>query len=154
MWGIVRDITERKKAQENQERLIALINHNPSLVFLKDEDGKYVFLNKAYEDQFVLSKDWQGKMDFDFWPKESAELFRKNDKAILQSGQTQQYLEDSSDAVGNRHCWLCYKFPFTDSSGKRYLGGIGIDATARVSAATEQVMDGDDRVRKRRDSHI
>ncbi len=30
------DITQRKRAEESEERLKALMNHNPSLVFLKD----------------------------------------------------------------------------------------------------------------------
>ncbi len=132
--GVARDITERKRAEESEERLKALLDHNPSLVFLKDESGKYVYLNKAYERQFALSKDWHGKTDFDFWPKESAELFRINDSYVLKSGQTHQFLEDSTDLEGIRHCWLCYKFPFVDSKNERYVGGIGIDATDRMRA--------------------
>jgi len=132
--GVTTDITQRKRAEQSEERLKALMNHNPCLVFLKDESGRYVYLNDAYRNQYVRSPDWYGKTDFDFWTRESAEAFRANDAAVLGSGQTAQYLEDSADLDGQRHCWLCYKFPFTDSQGNRYLGGIGIDATARVLA--------------------
>jgi PAS domain S-box-containing protein len=132
--GLIRDITERKRAEESEERLKALMDHNPSLVFLKDESGRYVYLNKAYERQFAISKDWYGKNDFDFWPKESAELFRKNDSEVLRFGHTHQFLEDSKDLEGKRHCWLNYKFPFIDSNNERYVGGIGIDATDRIMA--------------------
>ena len=126
------DTTDRKRAERDVERFNALMNCNPSLVFLKDESGKYVYLNKAYEEHFVGSKDWYGKTDSDFWPKESSELFRANDAEVLRSGQTAQFLEESTDLNGTRHCWLCYKFVFTDSQGQKYLGGIGIDATERV----------------------
>jgi len=132
--GSVRDITERKRAEESEERLRALMDHNPSLIFLKDESGRYVYLNKAYERQFALSKDWYGKTDFDFWPEESAELFRINDSVVLKSGQIHQFIEDSTDLEGIRHCWHCYKFPFVDSKNERYVGGIGIDATDRIRA--------------------
>lgn len=101
---------------------------------MKDEDGKYLYLNKSYEDQFVHSKDWYGKTDFDFWPKESAELFQSNDAEVLESGKIHQFMEDSTDMDGTRYIWLNYKFPFTDSKGEKYVGGIGIDATARVIA--------------------
>ncbi len=60
-------------------------------------------------------------MDFDFWSKESAELFRAHDSYVLKSGQTHQFMEDSNDWSGTRYCWLCYKFPFTDSKIKKYL---------------------------------
>lgn len=128
------DATDRRRAEESEQRLMALMNHNPSLIFLKDEWGRYVYLNESYERQFALTKDWQGKTDFDFWGKESALLFRANDAEVLRSGKTQQFLEDSTDKAGRRFCWLCYKFPFTDSRGARYVGGVGIDATARVFA--------------------
>ena len=132
--GIVEDVTEQLRAERSEQRLIALMDHNPSLVFLKDEQGQYVYLNEAYAKKFALSKDWYGKTDFDFWANESAELFRLNDANVLKSGKSQQLLEDSTDLNGTRYCWVCYKFPFSDSEGKRYVGGIGIDVTDRVLA--------------------
>ncbi len=128
------DITKRKRAEEEMVRLQALLDHNPCLVFLKDEDGRYVYLNKTYEQLFVHSEDWQGKTDFDFWPKESATLFRENDRTVLASGTTRQFLEESTDTRDVRHVWLNYKFPFVDAQDRRYVGGIGIDVTARVQA--------------------
>jgi PAS domain S-box-containing protein len=116
------------------EHLEALLDHNPSLVFLKDEAGRYVYLNKAYEDAFVHSSDWDGKTDYDFWPKESADLFRENDAEVLRSECVHQFTEDSLDREGTRHVWVTYKFPLTDSEGRRYTGGIGIDATRMVEA--------------------
>ncbi|MEN6350975.1 MAG: PAS domain-containing protein [Syntrophomonas sp.] len=133
--AIVDKETEKRaadKLKESQELLKALIDFNPSLVFLKDEEGKYVYLNKTYEQQFARSNDWYGKSDYEFWPKESADLFRANDKEVMESGKIHQYLEDSIDLDGNRYCWLCYKFPFIDSKNRKYLGGIGIDATQQV----------------------
>ena len=86
MEGTVQDTTERKRAEEGQARLQALMDHNPCLVFLKDESGRYVYLNETYERQFALTKDWYGQTDYDIWPKESAELFRANDREVLESG--------------------------------------------------------------------
>jgi PAS domain S-box-containing protein len=131
---------------EREERLTALMNHNPSLIFLKDERGRYVYLNNSYERQFVDTKSWYGKTDFDFWPKESAELFIKDDRLVLESGVMQQFLEDSTDKEGKRYCWLCYKFPFTDSKGKKFVGGIGFNATERV-IAQEALLESEERYR-------
>ena len=133
-FGAASDITERKLYQENEERLLTLLNHIPSLVFLKDEEGRYVYLNETYEEQFIHSKDWLGKTDYDFWPRESADLFRTNDADVLRMGTTRQFTEDSTDLEGTRYCWLCYKFPFIDSRNRRYLGGVGINVTRRILA--------------------
>jgi PAS domain S-box-containing protein len=144
--GIPEHSLNEESLQEREERLTALMNHNPSLIFLKDEKGRYVYLNNSYKRQFVGSKDWYGKTDFDFWPKESAELFIKDDRLVLESGVMQQFLEDSRDKEGKRYCWLCYKFPFTDSKGKIFVGGIGIDATERV-IAQEALLESEERYR-------
>ena len=148
--GMHTDITERKRAEDSEKRLLALMDYNPSLIFLKDRQGRYIYLNKTYEQQFVHSIDWRGKTDFDLWEKESAELFRTNDAEVLRSGRLMQFLEDSKDMCGERHCWLCYKFPFTDANGEQCVGGIGIDATERV-IAQEQLREHEMELRRSRD---
>lgn len=130
---LVIEVQERKKAEERARRLKALMNHHPALIFLKDEQGKYVYVNESYEKQFFHSKEWHGKTDFDIWPRESAELFRANDLEVLKKGTVRQFLEDSTFR-GKRHCWVCCKFPFSDAYGGRYVGGIGIEVTDRVRA--------------------
>lgn len=137
----------REEIKQSEERLKALMDHNPSLVFLKDECGRYVYLNKSYEKQFVHSEDWYGKTDFDFWPKESAELFQANDSLVLKSGHIHQFVEDSTDLNGTRYCWLNYKFPFINSKNKKYVGGIGIDITDRVRAE-EDLRESEERFSK------
>lgn len=144
--GIPQKSLNKESLQEREERLTALMNHNPSLIFLKDDLGRYVYLNNSYKRQFVGTKDWYGKTDFDFWPKESAELFIKDDQIVLDSGKMHQFLEDSTDMEGKRYCWLCYKFPFTDSKGKKFVGGIGINATERV-IAQEALHESEERYR-------
>jgi PAS domain S-box-containing protein len=132
--AVVRDVTQERQAGEDQERLRALLDHNPSLVFMKDDAGRYVYMNEAYENGFARTRDWLGKTDFDFWPHQSAELFRSNDTEVMESGHPRQFLEDSTDLDGIRRCWFCYKFPFSDTRNRKFLGGIGIDATDRVVA--------------------
>jgi len=138
-------LNEKKAKSEviidNEECLQALMKYNPCLVFLKDEAGRYIYLNETYEKRFVGSKDWYGKTDFDFWSRESAELFRANDEHILKSGQLYHRIEDSTGLDGNRYCWLCYKFPFIDSKNRKYLAGIGIDATLWVLAEEKARME-------------
>ena len=150
IFGLARDITEQKRVEESEKRLLALMDYNPSLIFLKDSHGRYIYLNKTYEQQFAHSKDWRGKTDFDLWEKESAELFRAHDAAVLKSGRLMQFLEDSKDLNGKRHCWLCYKFPFTDANGEQCVGGIGIDDTERV-IVQEQLRERESELRRSRD---
>lgn len=130
--SVARDISDRKQIESAKERLKALIDHSPSLVFMKDQEGRYVYLNEPFLKRFPEAKNWYGRTDLEVLPREAAELYRANDAEVLKKGEPQQFLEDSTDEDGTRRCWLCYKFPFTDSSNCRYVGAISFDVTGRV----------------------
>lgn len=118
--------------QESEERYRTFMDNNPATAWMKDEQGRYIYLNKTYEErQGVRLADWRGKTAFEVWPLEIAEVFWKNDLAVLAGGQPSQVIEKAPNPDGGHSYWWNYKFPFQDASGKRYIGGIGIDITER-----------------------
>ncbi|WP_183360550.1 PAS domain-containing sensor histidine kinase [Geomonas limicola] len=146
-YGIMHDLTSQHREEELQqsdERLRALLDFVPSLVFLKDPEGRYVYLNETYQKHFLKGRPWIGQTDFDFWDRQTAEIFRANDAEVLRTNRANQFMEDSRDQDGTRRCWLCYKFPLTDSKGNLFLGGVGIDVTERA-LAQEAVQRSEDR---------
>ncbi|HHB92916.1 MAG TPA: PAS domain S-box protein, partial [Thioploca sp.] len=56
---VAEDITERKQAeqalQESKEQLHAILNNSATVIFLKDMSGRYLFINKRYENIFNIS---------------------------------------------------------------------------------------------------
>ena len=119
--------------RESEERIRAFVDHAPTIAWMKDEHGRHVYLNKACENRFgVRPEDWSGKTDFELWPQEVAEEFRRNDQAVLTSGQVLEVMEETLGVDGNCYYWWNYRFPFTDASGKRYVGGMGMDITERI----------------------
>lgn len=86
--GTVQDITGRKIAEEellnSRALLLSLINSIPDLIFYKDRQSAYLGANQAFAD-FVGRRepDIVGKTDFDFFPTELAEFFRKKDRQML-----------------------------------------------------------------------
>lgn len=130
------DITERKRAEEavreSEQRFLTFMNSTSVFAWMKDEDLKYVFLNKAFEDQHGITlKDVQGKDDFAIRNEQIAEILQSNDRKVLSSGEILTTEEIVEDRFGQLKHSMVYKFPVLGLSGKRYIGGMSIDITER-----------------------
>jgi len=137
-----KDITQRKEAEksqrESQNRLVAFLDNRSSIAWMKDELGRYVFASKSLADRFGLdTESFLGKTDFDLWPADCAEEFHQNDMEVLATGNPKEYLEGIRDQAGQSTWWLSNKFPYTDVSGVRHVGGFSIEITQRIHAEEE-----------------
>ncbi len=149
--AFTRDITERKKAEralkESEEKFRLFMDNSPSMAWMKDEQGRVVYLNKTHERRFgVRLEDWLGKTDFEIWPEEVARPIWENDQTVLRDGQAKEITEETVNPDGERSYWWNFKFPFQDSSGMRYVAGIGLDITAQTQAQ-EAMRESEERYR-------
>ena len=138
-FSFIRDITERKQAEkllfDSEERLKAFLENSAVIGWMKDENGRHVFLSKNYQSAFgVKFDDWKGKTDFELWPQEVAEKFRKNDLKVLSQGNTIEVVEMALLPDGSQSWWLNRKFLFIDSSARKYVGGLGVNITENKKA--------------------
>lgn len=137
--SVVTDITEQKRIEEtlldNEAWTKAFLENSALIAWMKNEEGQYVYLSKNFENHFNVSLDERGSItEFDLWPEALAESYRKNDRLVLESGNSIEVVEESCNADGDQRWWLSFKFPFNDSSGKRFVGGLGVDITKRMVA--------------------
>jgi len=89
--GVVRDITERKQAEEelkqNQRLLRDIIDSSPSAIFLKDRDGKFITINKQLEKMLGMTRnELKGKTDYDIASKDVADYWWSHDQQVVKTG--------------------------------------------------------------------
>ncbi len=92
MWAIVRDITDRKKAEdslkESEEIYRTFINASEDIVFLKDDQLRYILTNKKNAE--VIGKPAEeitGRTDFELMPQETALQCAASDRlALIKNG--------------------------------------------------------------------
>lgn len=137
--GVMVDISESRRAQqalrESEERFRAVIDNSPTVIYVKDAQGKYLLVNKCYERLFhVVERDILGKTDFDLFPVAAAQKFSSNDSAVLSSGKEVQ-VEELAPQDDGIHTYISIKFPLRKSDGSiAAIAGISTDITERKRA--------------------
>jgi PAS domain S-box-containing protein len=140
------DVTSRRMEveralRESEERFRLFMDNSPTIAWVKDEKGRHVYLSKTCEKRFgVKLGDWRGKTDAELWPSEIAEVFLGNDLAVLAAEHAIEVIEETVNPDGTRCCWLSSKFCFRDTTGNRFVAGIGLDITEskRAEAALRE----------------
>ena len=133
------DVTESKRLAEDlrQRELYqrALLDNFPFMVWLKDEESRYLAVNEAFAKVFGFpsAASLIGKCDFDVAPPDLAERYRADDRAVLESGRSKQ-VEELVATDGQRRWFETYKSPV--SIGGHTIGtvGFGRDITERKEA--------------------
>jgi PAS domain S-box-containing protein len=126
--------TERHRTtealQKSEQQLRAIIDHWPSVIFVKDPQGRYLLANRACEEYAGEPPERVvGKTDHDYFRPEVAERFRADDLHVLQTGTVLRY-EEAVPVHGETRTSLTVKFPLCDGAGKPYaVCGIATDIT-------------------------
>ena len=128
----------REALRESEHRFEAFMNNSPTLAFIRDAQGRYLYVNRRYLDAFRISEsDRIGRTVREVLPPETADAVLAVDREVLQTGHARESVHRTSGPEGV-HDWLTYAFPLADGTGQQTLvAGIAIDVTARVKATEE-----------------
>src|SRR5262249_45614661 len=114
----------------------------PGLAWIKDVQGRYVYLNDAAEKAFQTTRAHLcGKVDADIFDAETAAQFQANDRRALSSGSRAVVIERFRHADGIVHFSVVSKFPIPGPDGAPALiGGMAIDITdqKRIEAELQE----------------
>ncbi|MBM0743972.1 PAS domain S-box protein [Phormidium sp. CLA17] len=137
--GIIQDISDRKEAElalrQSEERLQAILDNSPAVIYMKDAQGRLLTVNRKFESLFHLNKaEVIGKRNCDLFDQELAAAFDANDQKVLAAGTAMQW-EELAPHDDGLHTYLSLKFPLLDLDGIPYATcGFSTDITDRKRA--------------------
>ena len=121
--------------QDSENRFRSFMDSGIFLSWMKDRDGRFIYLNKRFEECFELQPgSWAGKSNFDLFPEAIAQQFWKSDLEVLESGRSIAVEETTTTRDGGTAYWLSTKFPYVDLAGALYVGGMALEITERKVA--------------------
>ena len=110
--GTSQDVTESRLAQnalfDSREALRGVLDAVPQRVFWKDRNSVYLGCNRSFAEDmgFVTADEVVGKTDHDASWKATAELYRSDDRAVVQSGRAKLNYEEPMLFSDGRRGWL------------------------------------------------
>lgn len=116
--------------RQSEERFNAFMDATPVIAWVKDEQGRYQYMNRACLRTFGMeNEDWLGRSDFDLTSPEHAEAWCRNDRTVLSTNQPVEALEEVTTPGGQALVLQSIRFPFRGIDGERCVGGAAIDIT-------------------------
>ncbi|UCF50409.1 MAG: PAS domain-containing protein [Thermoplasmatales archaeon] len=128
---VIRDISERKhteiKLAREHELLQTLMDSIPDSIYFKDDENKFVMVNKAKAARSnVNPEDMIGKTDFDFLPEEEARKVFEDDAEVMKTGKFIINKVERLTSIDGSEKWVSVtKFPRFDNEGN-IIGSMGI----------------------------
>ena len=128
-----------RELAEQKVMLQSLVEHIPDFIYIKDKDGRYVVDNAAHRGLVGARspENILGKTVYDFYPRDLADKFTADDKAVLAASTPLiNRSETVTDQNGRKIPVLTSKVPWRDKEGKLIgLVCIGRNTGEQVSPA-------------------
>jgi PAS domain S-box-containing protein len=127
--GVSRNITERKRAEEalkeSEGKYRSFTDSTSDMVFLKDDEFKYIMVNHAYLEFYKCNEaEILGKTFLDFMPEKRVRDCHASDIQVRESNKLVVTIEQDEDRIVETR-----KYPVRLKEGKIGVGGIVRDIT-------------------------
>jgi PAS domain S-box-containing protein len=132
----LRDLSSLRRGdralEASEARLRQVLENTTAVVFIKDGNGRYSYVNSRFCEMFKRSQSQLiGGYDSDVFPPEVVARLRADDQRVLALGLPQE-IEEHLIVDGRPSTYLATKFPLVDEQGKAYaICGIATDITRR-----------------------
>jgi PAS domain S-box-containing protein len=114
---------------ETQRRYDLFMTHLPIAAFVKAEDGRYLYVNPAFEQTYCpVDGSILGRVDAEVWPEDVAQMLRTLDTASRATSAPEEH-ELTLPGPDGLRTWRRVTFGMVGPSGTRYLAGLARDIT-------------------------
>lgn len=145
LYSIIHDITEQKRAEmalsESRRLLRDILDTVPVRVFWKDRKLQYLGCNMPFARDAGLNSPDEliGKDDYQMSWREQADLYRADDRKVMESGQPKLGFEEPQTKPDGSQIWLrTSKVPLRDAGGNVFgILGTYEDITEQKRAEQE-----------------
>ena len=134
---LLAEARQREEAEDlsrkNRQLLEAVIDNSPAVIYVKQVDGRYLLVNRRYEEIFLLKRGAMlGRTDYDLFEHAAADAFRAMDQRVIAAGGPVSEVEIAPHPDGH-HTYISVKAPLRDASGKIYaIFGVSTDITEQM----------------------
>lgn len=144
--GVIHHIAERKRMEEQlrqrEQYLRTLLDNFPFFVWLKDEHGRLLAANTEFARvaRVGSTAELEGRTEFEFFPRDLAEQYFEDDRAVMAARKPKQTEELYTDEHGERRWMEVWKSPLIVDD--RVVGTVGFsrDITERRQAEAALAM--------------
>ena len=138
-WDVTEDVAARKALRESDAHYQSLVESLPLSVFRKDAEFRLVFGNQRFCEAIGTPlESFRDKTDFDLFPRDLAEKYRRDDQRILDTGATIEAIEEIIHTDGQRLFIQTFKGPVRAADGHVIgIQGMFWDVTAQQRAEQE-----------------
>ncbi|PTL75948.1 histidine kinase [Vitiosangium sp. GDMCC 1.1324] len=155
------EMRERQRVEhqllEQQSLLSSILAHIPHSVFWKDRNSVYQGCNEQFARDMGLASPMEviGRTDFEMpFPDEHADAYRRDDRAVMESGIPKLAFEEPIQPHGRTKFWaLTSKVPLKNAEGT-VQGVLGIYADISERRRQEAEMQEARRVIERNVAHL
>ena len=137
------DIKKEIKAVDLRGDFLAgLLDSTSLVVYLKDVEGRYIYVNRRYELLSTFPRAaLLGKRDHDFFAPQVADLFRAQDAQVMARRGPLEF-EETIPLPGGEHSFITEKFPLFDDKGEVCaVGGFCTEITSQKDRADESLAE-------------
>jgi PAS domain S-box-containing protein len=156
LLSVIHDLTERKNAEgrlrqtyaslteahlalrQSEERFHTFMDYSPAAAFIKDEHGRFIYVNRRFADIFGSTPDeMRGKKNSEYQSEVNAGRVRESDQTVLRTNLPLEVDGLPPFPTGENGRWTVLKFPLKAPNGGRCVGGIAFDVSAARRAEME-----------------